>query len=171
MSAAQPDTLAAPVTPLPPTACYEFVAYPLECPAIGSRYAWPTQAGAALRDAAGRPRLLHFAPQRWLAPEPDAALLEELRRLEREACGALVDVEGKWREVRLPQAHACRILSCSIDVAAVLADRDCAAVVLFDCPAILARQGGNYLLWIAASFIESFVAVSSALPIPRQGGL
>jgi len=56
------------------------------------------------------------------------------------------------------------LLARSIDVAAVLTDRECAAVVLFDCPAILARRDDAFNLWIAASYVQSLLALSTALP-------
>jgi hypothetical protein len=158
---------AAPVTPLPLAPCFEFIAYPGSAVGGGIRGAWPAKPGAALRDATGRPRLLHFAPERWLAPAPEAALWHELTRLEREGRGVLVDVEGKWQEMRLAEPQGRHILSSGIDVEGVLAGRDCAAVVLFDCPGILARHEDTFALWIAASFAQSWIAVSSSLPSLR----
>jgi uncharacterized membrane protein len=81
----------------------------------------------------------------------------------------LIEVEGKWQEVRIAAAHARRILSASIDVETVLAGRECAAILLFDCPAILARHDGAFNLWIAASFGQSLVAVSAVVPNPDRG--
>jgi sarcosine oxidase gamma subunit len=90
--------------------------------------------------------------------------LPQLTSLEREGLGMLIEVEGKWQEVRIAAEHARRILSRGIDVDAVLAGRDCAAIMLFDCPAILARHEETFNLWIAASFAHSLLAVSAALP-------
>ena len=81
----------------------------------------------------------------------------------------LIEVEGKWQEVRIAAEHARRILSGSIGVEGILAGRECAAILLFDCPAILARHDGAFNVWIAASFVQSLLAVSAALPNPYRG--
>jgi hypothetical protein len=169
MNAFATDTMAEAVSAQPLAACYEFVAYPggeVDAAAIS---AWPARPGQALRDAAGLPLLLHIAPDRWLAPAPPPILLQELSSLERAGRGCLIDVEGKWQEVRIALGHAHRILSRSIDVETVLAARDCAAVMLFDCPAILARSDGTFNLWIAASFLQSFLAVSTSREVHGAG--
>ena len=169
MSATGTDIVAQAITALPLATCYEFVAYPgrnMEAAAIG---AWPAGAGQVLRDATGRSALLHFAPDRWLVPAPPPILLQELSSLERAGRGTLLDVEGKWQEVRIAPERAHHILSRGIDVETVLADRECAAVMLFDCPAILARSGATINLWIGASYLQSFIAVIAALPIRAPG--
>jgi sarcosine oxidase gamma subunit len=161
--------LATAVTALPLAACCEFVAYPgrgVEAAAIS---AWPATPGQVLRDATGRPALLHFAPDRWLVPAPTPSLLQELSSLEAAGRGFLIDVEGKWQEVRIAVELAHHILSSSIDVETVLAARDCAAVMLFDCPAILARSDTTFNVWIAVSYLQSFLAVSTSLPIREPG--
>lgn len=162
MNASDIDTMAEAVSAQPLAACYEFVAYPGRQVDAAAISAWPARPGRALRDAAGRPVLLHFAPDRWLVPAPPPILLQELASLERAGRGCLIDVEGKWQEVRIASEHAHYILSTSIDVETVLAARECAAVMLFDCPAILARSDGRFHLWIAASFLQSFLAVTTS---------
>ena len=52
--------------------------------------------------------------------------------------GTVVEVEGKWTAMELEGPDATRLLSASLDVAAVLDSRECAAAVLFDCPAVIA---------------------------------
>jgi sarcosine oxidase gamma subunit len=169
MSAVHTDVIAGAATTPALAACYEFVAYPgrdVDAVAIS---AWPARPGQALRDATGRPSLLHFAPDRWLVPAPAPILLQELSLLERAGHGILIDVEGKWQEVRTAPERAHHILSRSIDVETVLAARECAAVVLFDCPAILARSAATFDLWIAASYLQSFLTVIASSPIRAPG--
>jgi len=158
------DVLVAPVTELPLESCFEFVAYPGRGISASAFGAWPAGAGETLRDAAGRPTVLHFAPDRWLVPAPSPSLISHLISLERAGCGTLIDVDGKWQDLRIVAEHAQRMLARTIDVETVLADRDCAAIRLFDCPAIVARHEAAFNLWIAASFAQSFLAVSSAMP-------
>jgi hypothetical protein len=169
MSAADTGSMATPITALPLAACFEFVAHPGTAVVADAISAWPANPGQVLWDASGRPALLHFAPHRWLAPAPAPALLRELTSLARGGCGVLIEVEGKWQEVRIAAEHARRILSGSIGVEGILAGRECAAILLFDCPAILARHGGAFNVWIAASFVQSLLAVSAALPNPYRG--
>lgn len=169
MNATDTDTMAEAVCAQPLAACYEFVAYPGREVDAAAISAWPARPGQALRDAAGRPLLLHFAPDRWLVPAPPPILLQELSALERAGRGCLIDVEAKWQEVRIASEHAHYILSSSIDVETVLAARQCAAVTLFDCPAILARSDSTFSIWIATSFLQSFLAVSTS-PQMRGAG-
>lgn len=97
---------------------------------------------------------LHFAPSRWLLPDAESALLAEAA-----AADALsIDVEGKWRcfEIRGPQAAA--VLSAGVNLPAVLEQRDCAAVPLFDCPTIIVRGVGD-------AVFDVFVHASYALSL------
>jgi sarcosine oxidase gamma subunit len=158
-----PDRLT-PVTALPLAACFEFVMYSGKPSEVATAGAWPAAPGQASQDAAGRLTMLHFAPDRWLVPAPAPELLQELASLERGGCGMLVEVEGKWQQVQLAAKHSRRILSSSIDVEVVLAGRQCAAVMLFDSPGIVARNGESFDVWMVASFVESFIAVAALLP-------
>ena len=169
MNAADIDTMAEALSAQPLAACYEFVGYPGRDVGAAAIGAWPAKPGQVLRDAAARPVLLHFAPDRWLVPAPATILLQELCSLERAGRGILIDVEGKWQEVRIAPERAHQILSRGIDVETVLAGRECAAVMLFDCPAILARSDTAINLWVAASYLQSFLAVSASLPIRGPG--
>jgi sarcosine oxidase gamma subunit len=164
MSRAANGIMAKAMTVLPPAACFEFVAYPGRAVNAADFSAWPGKAGAALRDAVGRPAVLHFAPDRWLVPAPAPALLRQLLALERSGCGMLVEVEGKWQELWVAADTARALLARTIDFEAALTDRECAAVMLFDCPGILARSEDTFILWIAASYVQSVLAVSAALP-------
>ena len=74
----------------------------------------------------------------------------------------LSEVNGKWREILLPGAasasepvHPVRAsFACDL----VLARRDCAALWLFDCPLVIARDARDLTLWLEASFEASFTA-------------
>jgi sarcosine oxidase gamma subunit len=169
MSTTDTDIMASTITALPLTTCYEFVGFPGRKVETAAIDAWPTQPGEALRDTTGRPALLHFAPDRWLVPAPAPVLLHELSALERAGRGTLIDVAGKWQEVRIAPERARHLLSSGIDIETVLSARECAAVMLFDCPAILARGGTTFNLWIAASYLQSFLSVSASLPTRAPG--
>lgn len=124
---------------------------------------WPASPGEARHDAAGHPVLLHFAPARWLAPSPGAEITALVQSAEQASAGSLVDVTGKWREFRLSGPDVLRVLGCSIDAAAVLEGRECAAVTLFDCPAIVARGMDGFETWLQASYVVDFLATIGAL--------
>lgn len=132
-----------------------------EAPAAGPD--WPRAPGAALRDAAGRALLLHIAPGRWLAPDPDAALLTRLETLARTGAGHLVDVTGKWRALALREPDAARLVASGIPASLVLAGRECATVWMFDCPVVLARAATGFDLWIQSSYAASFAAMLESL--------
>jgi hypothetical protein len=113
--------------------------------------------------SAGRAVLLHFAPGRFLAPAPTPDTERRLLALQAAGVGALFDVEGKWQAVALTAPGAERALSSTIDLAQALGGRDCAALHLFDCPAILSRRGGGFELWIEASYAVALHEVLSEL--------
>jgi heterotetrameric sarcosine oxidase gamma subunit len=123
----------------------EFVAYGLQNvpPDL------PAQPGAA-HYAGGDPVLLHVAPGRWFAPAADAALRDAL--LAHGDSGTVVDVDGNWRRINVTGADADAVLGATIDIAAVLDGRDCASVLLFDCPARVARLSDGYAVWVRASY-------------------
>jgi sarcosine oxidase gamma subunit len=140
--------------------------------------ALPTSPGAVQRDtdigvgvgtnidsgsSTGRAALLHFAPGRFLAPAPTPDTERRLLALQAAGAGALFDVEGKWRAFALTAPGAERALSSTIDLAQALGGRDCAALHLFDCPAILSRRGGGFELWIEASYAVALHEVLSEL--------
>jgi sarcosine oxidase gamma subunit len=105
---------------------------------------------------------LHFAPARWLLPDPDAELGAWLSAAEAGA-GTAVEVEGKWAALELNGPDASRLLSSSLDVAAVLDARDCAAVVMFDCPGVLATSSQGYLVYVQSSYAADFKAAVARL--------
>ena len=119
---------------------------------------WPRRPGAALRGADGWPLILHFAPLRWLLPAPDAGVEVMIAAAVRGGAGTAIDVTGKWAVLNLRGADATRALAATLDVAAVLASRDCAAVELFDCPAIVASAEQGYRLYVKSSYAADFSA-------------
>ena len=151
MNPAAPDYLT--VTSL--EACFEFVAY--SSPAGGARTLL-SKPGQVERDARGRAQLLHFAPRRLLVPTPTASVKNELLDFEARGVGVLVDVEGRWRSLHVEGPPAWHLLASTIDIDSVLRDRGCAAVPLFDCPSIVAREGSAFDLWITSSYLEGFLA-------------
>jgi sarcosine oxidase gamma subunit len=100
----------------------------------------------------GRAVLLHFAPGRFLAPAPTPDTERRLLALQATGVGALFDVEGKWQALALTAPGAERALSSTIDLAQALGGRDCAALHLFDCPAILSRRDAGFEVWVEASY-------------------
>ena len=142
---------------LPVEEVLEFVAYASPAQHCVSPD-WPLEPGAVRRDAQQQPALLHFAPARWLAPAP----APELRRLlgNAAAAGSLIDARGKWVTVDITGAGAARLLACTLDIEAVLSSRDCAAVTLFDCPAIVARIPQGFRLWVQSSYAAHLLATA-----------
>jgi hypothetical protein len=139
------------VTRIALEACFEFFCYAAPAATDG----FPLEPGQIQCAADGRATLLHFAPRRWLVPSPSAALHTRLADLENRGRGALIDVDGKWQMLRI--ADAAGILGRSINVEALLRNRQCAAGVVFDCPVILAR-GASVDLWVASSYLDSLLA-------------
>lgn len=127
---------------------------------------WYAPPGAALRsDSLGL--ALHFAPARWLLLDTAAALVDTAVH-----SGALaIDVEGKWTLIELTEPYARRALSAAVNVEAVLDGRDCAAVTLFDCPAVIGRRdrGESFLVCVHSSYAFSFKRALAAT-LARCGG-
>jgi hypothetical protein len=107
----------------------------------------------------GEPVLLHYAPGRWFAPAADDSLRLQLEALEAAGEGALFDVTGKFRSWRLDGTEGRLWLAQQCEVAMVLAGRDCAALTLFDCPALLTKRQldghENFVVWLASSAAEA----------------
>jgi heterotetrameric sarcosine oxidase gamma subunit len=112
----------------------------------------PASPGIVQRDGSGLATLLHFAPGRFLVPAPTPDLVRCLDALQAAGVGALFDVDGKWQAFMLTGPGAARVLSSAINLTRVLANRDCAALHLFDCPAVLARCADAFDLWVEASY-------------------
>jgi heterotetrameric sarcosine oxidase gamma subunit len=123
---------------------------------------WPAAPGAVRHDADGRPVLLHFAPARWLVPAPHPDILALLAAATEAGAGIVVGVDGKWQALELTGAGARRVLASTIDVEQALDGRECAALTLFDCPAIVARIPAGFAIWVRASYAADFVAAVSA---------
>jgi|SRR5271170_6439628 len=141
--------------------CFEFVAPVVPLNTFNG--ALPIEAGGVLRDSDGCAELVHFAPRRWLVPGPSVALYQILANLDLAGDGALVDVDGKWQWFRLEGDGAIRILESSVNVDATLFGRSCAAVALFDCPTVLARDGNGFDCWVMSSYAQSLLGAIGRL--------
>jgi heterotetrameric sarcosine oxidase gamma subunit len=115
--------------------------------------------GSVRRDASGRAIVLHFAPRRWLAVADSYSANPEPSGCRRDDC-TVTDVTGKWEVVRVVGTRAARVLASSLDIAAVLADRECAAAMLFDCPTVVVRDDDGFTIWVRSSYR---LALSAAL--------
>ena len=121
---------------------------------------WPTDAGAVIRDDDDSVCLLQFAPGRVLAPDPSAATEAAVDAAASQGAGNRIDVTGKWEHYLVRGPGAARLLACTVELNAVLDQRDCAAVTLFDCPAIVARCRDGYELWVQSSYACDFLATA-----------
>jgi sarcosine oxidase gamma subunit len=136
----------------------EFAAFggPLpESARAGWDQGWPLAPGGA-QFVAGEPRLLHFAPGRWFAPAATPEIQALFAAASARGDGTPLDVTGKWCGFDIAGTAAGRLLAFSLDVDAALAGRDCAAVTLLDCPAIIARPGANFIAWVQSSYARHF---------------
>ncbi len=144
---------------LPSVPALEFTAFAWPAQALGEP-AWPGAPGAVRYDSQGRALLLHFAPGRWLAPDP----IDETRSLLASAAGAglgaVVEVTGKWDTVLILGPGATRLMACAIGIEAVLDARDCAALTLFDCPVTVARYPEGFALWLQSSYTTDFLTTA-----------
>ena len=142
--------------------CFEFVAMRgVSRELLG--HDWPIAAGAVGRTATQRACLLHVAPGRWLAPDPDPELAARLDLHVKSGVGLLIDVAGKWHRIALPELGAARLLATGVFVDIVLAERACASLWLFDCPVVLARTGAQFELWVQSSYAPSFTATLESI--------
>jgi hypothetical protein len=103
-----------------------------------------------------------IAPHRWLLLDPDADAIEDATS----AGGQVVDVEGKWAAFACAAAGALPALAAVADVGTVLERHGCAALVLFDCPALLARLGDGFLILVQASYAASFMDAWAVAAVP-----
>jgi hypothetical protein len=122
-------------------------------PDVSLPQGWPTRPGAVHRDASGIPAVLHHAPSRWLVFPVDAEVRAWVESAGAQGC-VVADVSGKWRGYLL--VDAARSLASGGDIEALLRERDCAAVALFDCPVIIAKCAPDYLIWVQRSFSAAF---------------
>jgi len=134
---------------------FEFKAF--RYPIVGiSKVDLPVLPGNIECDSDDRPILLHFAPGHLFLPAPNADRVGRLDMLQASGVGMLFDVHGKWRAFVLKGSRADGLLSSTVDLAKVLGRRQCAAVHLFDCPAILARRMDRFDVWVEASYAGAF---------------
>jgi heterotetrameric sarcosine oxidase gamma subunit len=112
----------------------------------------PASPGSVRRDPSGRAMLLHFAPGRFLMPVPTPDIVRRLDALQVAGVGAAFDVDGKWQALALMGPSAEHALSSAINLTQALGDRECAALQLFDCPAVLARRANAFDVWVEASY-------------------
>ncbi len=77
--------------------------------------------------------------------------------------GTLIDVTGKWERVDISGPGAARLLASTLAIDAVLEGRDCAALTLFDCPALITRIGESFALWVQSSYATDFLATAERL--------
>jgi sarcosine oxidase gamma subunit len=75
----------------------------------------------------------------------------------------MIDASGKWECLALTGPGATRLLASAIAIDAVLAGRGCAALSLFDCPAIITREAENFVLWVQSSYAADFMATAGRL--------
>jgi sarcosine oxidase gamma subunit len=83
----------------------------------------------------------------------------------------VIDVSGKWDALSIEGPGAIRLLCCALDLEGVLKDRDCAAVTLFDCPAVLARVPDGFALWVQSSYTADFVGTAERLRLSLEEAL
>ena len=139
----------------------EFAAF--TWPVFGSSAAgWPIDPGAVQRDGLKRATLLHFAPGRVLAPDPSAATEALLDAAATQGAGTTIDATGKWEHCVFAGTGAARLLACTIELSAVLEQRECAAVTLFDCPAVIARSHNGFDLWLQSSYAADFLTTAES---------
>lgn len=142
--------------------CSELVA--LRAPATSEfGEGWPIAPGKVRLAPSGAAELLHFAPGRWLMPDPSKALMQQSERYVVAGAAELIDVEGKWRKIVLSGEAAMRVLAAGAAVESLLAECDCAALTLFDCPVILAGGTSRFELWVPSSYFPSFSSTLESL--------
>jgi heterotetrameric sarcosine oxidase gamma subunit len=122
---------------------------------------WPNAPGGLRYGADQRIELLHFAPGRWLAPDPSEEVQSLLAAAAAASAGTALEVSGKWDQMRIAGSGAARLLACGVCAEEVLAERECAALTLFDCPAILARAADGFRLWVQSSYSADFLATAA----------
>jgi heterotetrameric sarcosine oxidase gamma subunit len=118
----------------------------------------PVAPGAALRDGMGRCEVLHFAPGCWLVPAPTARLAALLAAATATGEGMSIGVAGKWQGITIAGPGAQRAMTRTAALDAILDGRECAALELFDCPAIIARSSVGFDLWTQASYSADLMA-------------
>ena len=147
---------------------YEFVSFSWPAPNLPEAH-WPNAPGAVRWDDRSRPLLLHFAPGRWLAPQPTPQTLAFLGEAARSGTGTLTDVTGKWDALQIRGPGATRLLACTVNYEVLLGNRDCASATLFDCPAILMRTADGVSMWVQSSYTAHFLATAERFRTALEG--
>ncbi len=140
---------------------YELVAFP-GCTVAGLS-AVP---GAVTVDAATGARWLHHAPGRWLEWQPEGderPWAPSVLANEAMAAGTAAgfEVGGKYQRFAFEAESGRAVLATTVNLDAVLGGgRECAAVPLFDCPAILLRVANGFFVWVTTSHVADFTAAA-----------
>jgi hypothetical protein len=83
--------------------------------------------------------------------------------------GQLAKVSGKWRRLVIRStsnsAASRHPLSAAFAPGLVLFERDCAALSLFDCPVVVARNDADLDVYLEASYEASFLALLASLGV------
>jgi hypothetical protein len=154
---------------------HELVAFP-GCTVAGLSAA----PGMAIQDESSGTCWLHHAPGRWLLWEKEFVVAgETLPVLGSATVGAadrgsglataeaavaagtaaLFDVDGKYQGFAFDGEGGRAVLASTVNLEVVVpTGRDCAAVALFDCPAVLVRTSSGYFAWVTASCVPDFTA-------------
>lgn len=111
----------------------------------------PIEPGAVRRTDDGT--YLHFAPGRWLVADHEPGTVRALLDMTGNAIECF-DVTGKWCRVDLPSEDPQRVLATQIPVIRTLSGKQCAAVRLFDSPAIVAHDAEGFSIWTHRSYLQ-----------------
>lgn len=106
----------------------------------------------------GDNRILHFAPGTWLSLECDSSIASDPPTPD----AILTNVTGKWIGLRLTGRHVQNVLASHIAVNVILKNRQCAALRICDCPAVLVLTGEVREVWTHASYRNSLLAALTA---------
>ena len=101
---------------------------------------------------------MHTGPGRWLLSEPNDDMLAFVQSAVTAGAGMATSVHGKWRLVALTGSGSKKMLTAGADLDSMLTGRQCAALSLFDCPAIVATRRDGYDVWVGASYAAAFMA-------------
>lgn len=121
--------------------------------------------GAVTVDETSGASWLHHAPGRWLQCGTSALVEGAL-----DACvtaavaggqATCFEIEGGYEGFLFEGNSARAALAATVNLEVVLpTTRDCAAVALFDCPAVLVRMGGGFAVWVSVSRVADFTAAA-----------
>ncbi len=115
--------------------------------------------------------MLHFGPGRWLVPNPGSETRALLDAAAAAGRGTIIDVTGKYEELSILGSGATRLLSSGLDVETLLRSRECAALTLFDSPAVIARVPDGYAIWVQSSYATDFVTTAERFRMMLEDSL